>query len=121
MIRIRLNWEENATKLAASLMENLAEKAIIPVIKNREIVLDDSSAVKKLEIGELYDLLVKSLREGGISYEEITLSEEEIIVNDLKPREGKAGPRIYICPHCGFITPYEEEFWNHVKIHYLGF
>ena len=121
MIRIRLNWEENATKLAASLMESLIERAIIPILKNKEIILDDSSAMKKLKTGELYDLLIKSLREGGISYENITLSEEEIIVNDLKPREGKTEPKIYICPHCGFITPYEEEFWNHVKIHYLGF
>ena len=28
-------------------------------------------------------------------------------------------PQLYSCPHCGFVTRYEVEHNNHMKIHYL--
>lgn len=123
MIRIRLNWERNAVKLAARLMEKLAAKSIITVIKGNEVVLDDSSAIRRLQPRDLHELLAKSLREAGVGYESILVSgRDEIRISDLKPNEGEQMKlKIFVCPHCGFVTPYEEEYWNHVKIHYIGF
>ncbi|RLE67453.1 MAG: C2H2-type zinc finger protein, partial [Thermoprotei archaeon] len=40
---------------------------------------------------------------------------------DQKPTRRYAEPKLFTCPHCGFVTPYEEEYWNHIKIHYIGF
>jgi len=104
-------------------MEKLAAKAIITVIKRSEVILDDSSAIGKLQLRDLHRLLAESLREAGISYESILISGgDEIRISDLKPNEDEGmKPKIFICPHCGFVTPYEEEYWNHVKIHYVGF
>lgn len=121
MIRIRLNWRENATRLAAKLMERLAPLAIMPVIKHSEIVLDDTSAAEKPQLNQLYNLIPTLLRESGISYRSIRVFRDRIEVDDRKPARLSAEPQLFICPHCGFVTPYEEEYWNHVKIHYIGF
>lgn len=121
MIRIRLNWRENATRLAAKLMERLAPLAIMPVIKHSEIVLDDTSAAEKPRLNQLYNLIPTLLRESGISYRSIRVFRDRIEVDDRKPARLSAEPELFICPHCGFVTPYEEEYWNHVKIHYIGF
>lgn len=122
MIRIRLRWEENAEKLAARLSEILAPMGIMPVLNRSCVILDDSMANTNLAIGEAARLAARTLLDLGIGFRKISSSENEIVVEDLEPRgSGKRGPRLFICPHCGFITPYEEEYWNHVKIHYLGF
>lgn len=123
MIRIKLNWERNAVKLAARLMEKLAAKAVVTAIKRSEVILDDSFAAGKLQLRDLHRILAESLREAGISYESVLIAgRDEIRVSDLKPNEDEEmKPKIFICPHCGFVTPYEEEYWNHVKIHYVGF
>jgi len=67
-------------------------------------------------------LLFKALSEAGIKFNSIHNSRNEIIIDDEKPEEGeRSEARFFVCPHCGFVTPYEEEYWNHVKIHYIGF
>ena len=34
-------------------------------------------------------------------------------------RNPSPSPEFFSCPHCGFITNYEGEHQNHMKIHYL--
>ena len=102
-------------------MERLAPLAIMPVIKHSEIVLDDTSAAEKPQLNQLYNLIPTLLRESGISYRSIWVFRDRIEVDDRKPARLSAEPELFICPHCGFVTPYEEEYWNHVKIHYIGF
>lgn len=34
-------------------------------------------------------------------------------------RESMHTAQMFSCPHCGFVTQYEVEYNNHVKIHYL--
>lgn len=38
----------------------------------------------------------------------------KVILPESRPNQG-----LYSCPHCGFLTPYEVEHVNHMKIHYL--
>ena len=122
MIRIRLNWEKNASRLAAKLAEKLAERAILPFLNRSQIVLDDTSADQPLSLQEAYRLAAEALTEAGIKSRSISISGEEIVIDDEKPEAGEEPPvKLYICPHCGFVTPYEEEYWNHLKIHYVGF
>ena len=102
-------------------MEKLAPLAIIPVIKHSEIVLDDTSAIERLRPIQLYNLILRLLRESGINYRGIRVSKDRIEVDDQKPTRRYAEPKLFTCPHCGFVTPYEEEYWNHIKIHYIGF
>ena len=34
-------------------------------------------------------------------------------------RDSKPPSQMFSCPHCGFVTQYEVEHNNHMKIHYL--
>jgi len=118
---VRLNLEENAVKLAGSLCEKLIEKSIIPVINGSTIILDDSSAGFKLSLEEALSVIRSSLIELRLRYRSIAAIGDEIRIDDEgmgKPFEEKEP--FLICPHCGFITLYEEEYWIHLKSHYLG-
>ena len=122
MIKIKMNWEQNAARLAAKLCEKLVTRAILPVLSRAQVIVDDSSAQRPLTIREMIPLLFKALSEAGIKFNSIHNSRNEIIIDDEKPEEGeRPEARFFVCPHCGFVTPYEEEYWNHVKIHYIGF
>ena len=122
MIRIKLNWEKNAAKLAARLCEKLVMREIIPVLNRSQIILDDSSSHNPLTPEEARQLTMSALSEARIKFRSISNSRNEIFVDDEKPEPDKElEARFFICPHCGFITPYEEEYWNHLKIHYVGF
>lgn len=122
MIRIRMRWEENAEKLAARLSEILAPMGILPVISRSQVILDNSLAGGSMNVNKVAQLAAKALLDLGIRFRGITSSGSEIIIEDEKPEGGeRCGPSFFICPHCGFITPYEEEYWNHVRIHYIGF
>lgn len=124
LIQVRLRAERNAVKLAAALAELLAPKGIMPVIKRNLVVLDDTGSELKLTPHEALPIVRTSLQEAKIHYKLIMVRDEEIEVMDEESREGgetEKAPKLYVCPHCGFTTPYEEEYWVHLKIHYLGF
>jgi|YelNatPaOPRAMG01_1025707.scaffolds.fasta_scaffold03587_2 hypothetical protein len=95
---------------------------ILPVINRSQVILDDDLANRSPSIDEIIEITTRALSELGIGFRGITASDREVIVKDEEPeRRGGRGPGFFICPHCGFITPYEEEYWNHLKIHYIGF
>ncbi|MEM0223799.1 MAG: C2H2-type zinc finger protein [Thermofilum sp.] len=95
---------------------------IMPVINRSQVILDDSFAGGSLDVNGIAKLTARMLLDLGIRFRGITSSESEVVVEDEGSGEGGSrGPSFFICPHCGFITPYEEEYWNHVRIHYIGF
>jgi len=124
LIQVRLRVERNAVRLAAALGELLAPRGVMPVIKRSLVVLDDSGSELRLTLHEALPIVRTSLQRAGIPYKLITVKDGEIEVIDEESGEGgeaEKAPKLYVCPHCGFTTPYEEEYWVHLKIHYLGF
>ena len=122
MIRIRLRWEENAVKLAARLCEKLAANAVIPILNRSQIILDDTSALVPPKINEIYRRIMMFRSEAKGNVGKMSGAEDEVGIEDEKPRKEEHHPaKFFVCPHCGYITPYEEEYWVHLKTHYLGF
>lgn len=122
MIKVRLRSEGNAVKLAASLAELLAPKGVLPVIKGSLVALDDTCSKLRLTSEESLPIVRRALDAAHIRYKLILIKGEEIDVEDEGGEESpERPPRLLICPHCGFTTIYEEEYWVHLKIHYGGF
>jgi len=122
LIKIRLRWEENAVKLAARLCEKLVMRGVMPLLRGSQIILDDSSSNSPLTTSEVLMATLRSLSESGIHFDKYSVRGEEILIEDREPSpHEKRGPKLFICPHCGFVTPYEEEYWVHLKVHYVGF
>jgi len=94
----------------------------MPVIKDSMIILDDGLAEDKPSIHEILSIIKDSLAKAGISYDRVSVREAELImINDMKPsRKMLIEPKIFTCPHCGFVTTCEEEYWIHLKCHYVG-
>ena len=94
----------------------------MPVIKDEVIVLDDGLARHKPSINDILSIIEYSLTKAGISYDRISVKGAELVIDDRKPSKSMlVEPKIFICPHCGFVTVSEEEYWNHLKCHYFGF
>lgn len=117
MIKIRLRKHENTINLAASMAEELASLEIIPIIKNNEIVLDDSSSSGSLSIEEALQHVRRSLDRSKTKYRYIYVKEKTIYVEDLEGGERISEPPLLFCPFCGYVTQYEEVYWIHVKSH----
>ena len=49
--------------------------------------------------------------------------EDNILIKSISgkiiEREPQPAGRMFSCPHCGFVTQFEIEHNNHMKIHYL--
>ena len=97
--------------------------AAIPALKVNEFVLspiDDEpldfelaiTAIKEFleSIGELHNFAVIS------SNDVITIKS---ITGKVIERDPKPAGEMFSCSHCGFVTRYEVEAQNHMKMHYL--
>ena len=97
--------------------------AAIPAIKINEFVLspiDDDDQIDKNEVITVIKEFLDSIGEGR---------NFAVIANDkavmIKSISGKtierehSEPGMFSCPHCGFVTRFEVEHNNHLKIHYL--
>ena len=94
----------------------------MPVIKDSVIILDDGLARDKPSIHDILPIVEESLSKAGVSYDRILVKGAELMIEDGKPSKRMlVEPRIFRCPHCGFMTTSEEEYWNHLKCHYVGF
>lgn len=98
--------------------------AAIPALKLHEFMLspiEDDSVIDKTEVITAIKEFLDSIGEGRnfavISREDVILIKS--IYGKTIKRELKAPARMFSCPHCGFLTQYEVEHNNHVKIHYL--
>ena len=106
-------------ELAAYISENVHA---VSAIKTSSIVLDPlkENALDANEVGMHVktflvrkdlsnDFLVK------VSGEKITI----VSVSGRQVKLEKTDSGLLVCPHCGKVTPYEEEMNVHVRTHYL--
>ena len=87
----------------------------IPALKLHEFMLSP------IEDGDVIKEFLESIGEGRNF---AVISREEVIL--IKSIYGKAIERasmppaqMFSCSHCGYVTQYEVDYNNHVKIHYL--
>lgn len=96
----------------------------IPAIKLHEFMLspiEDDGMIDKNEVITAIKEFLESIGEGRnfavISREELILIKS--IYGKTIERDTQQVASMYSCTHCGFVTQYEVEYNNHVKIHYL--
>ena len=98
--------------------------AAIPTLKNHEFMLstiDDEEIIDKTVVITSIKEFLDSIGEGHnfavISTNDVisirSISGKRII------REQKPQPQMFSCTHCGFVTRFEVEHQNHMKMHYL--
>lgn len=95
----------------------------VPALKTSKFVL---SPVEDEPIDKI--LAVTAIREyleslGETHNFDIIPIRDEIFIRSISgktiERDPKPDPGMFSCPHCGFLTKYEEEYHSHTKIHYL--
>ena len=97
----------------------------IPTIKLHEFMLspiNEGDAIDQTEVITVIKEFLDSIGEGRnfavISKEEIVLI-KSIYGKTIERDQQQPQKALYSCSHCGFVTQYEIEYNNHVKIHYL--
>ena len=98
--------------------------AAIPTLKNHQFVLsmlDDEPVdidVVILSIKEFLDSIGEGKNFAVVTYNDL-ITIKSISGRSIE-RESHITPcDMFCCTHCGFVTRYETEYHNHMKIHYL--
>ncbi len=121
-------------ELALRLSERLVGIGGLALPKSGSVAIDLSWTPYDVTPSELLSLVRSVLEEMGIDAGcEVVLGSDriEVRVRDAAAvREGlmrsgalrrqKSGEVLHQCPHCGYVTPYEELLREHLKIHYIG-
>jgi len=96
----------------------------IPSIKIHEFVLSPIEEGDVINNSEVITAIKEFLDSIGEARNYAVISKEEVIL--IKSIYGKTIERksrqtasMFSCPHCGYVTQYEVDYNNHVKIHYL--
>lgn len=96
----------------------------IPAIKLHEFMLspiEDDEVIDRKEVITAIKEFLESIGEGRnfavISREEVILIKS--IYGKTIEREPTPPSHMFSCTHCGYVTQYEVDYNNHVKIHYL--
>ncbi|MEX0640646.1 MAG: C2H2-type zinc finger protein [Nitrosopumilaceae archaeon] len=96
----------------------------IPTLKLHEFVLSpiqDEDVIDETEvitsIKEFLDSIGEARNFAVISKADVILIKS--IYGKTIERESRSPAQMFSCTHCGFVTQYEVEYNNHVKIHYL--
>ncbi len=106
-------------ELAAYLAENIAA---VPAIKTASIVLDPLT--EEVPDPNIVGMHVKAFLAKKVLSKDfiIKVVHEKILVISISERKvkvEKTDSGLLICPHCGKVTPYEEEMNVHVNAHYF--
>lgn len=96
----------------------------IPALKLHEFMLSPIDYDEVIDSKEVITAIKEFLDSIGESRNFAVISREEVILiksisGKTIERESKQTQSMYSCTHCGFVTQYEVEYNNHVKIHYL--
>jgi hypothetical protein len=96
----------------------------IPTLKLHEFILSpikDKDVIDKTEVITVIKEFLDSI--GEIRNFAVISKENMILIKSIYGKTIDRQPRQYAqmfaCPHCGFLTQYETDYNNHVKIHYL--
>lgn len=106
-------------ELAAYLAENITA---VPAIKTSSIVLDPLTE-SVIDANDVSMHVKTFLAQKGLSKDFIIkVAGEKIMIISTSERKIKVeevDSGLLVCPHCGKVTPYEEEMNVHVRAHYL--
>jgi hypothetical protein len=96
----------------------------IPALKIHEFMLSPIEDEDVIDASEVITAIKEFLDSIGEIRNFAVISKNEVIL--IKSIYGKTIERkssqtasMFSCTHCGFVTQYEVEYNNHVKIHYL--
>ena len=98
--------------------------AAIPTIKNHQFTLsmfDDGPVDTSLVISSIKEFL-DSIGEGhnfAVITQNDVIAIRSITGKSLEREPPAPQPGLFSCAHCGFVTRFEIEYHNHLKIHYI--
>lgn len=98
--------------------------AAIPTLKKHEFVLSTFDENDKIDTSVVITAIKEFLDSIGEGHNFAVISSNSIVsIKSLsgKPieREPEPMPEMFSCTHCGYVTRYEVDYQNHIKIHYL--
>jgi len=110
--------------LKLELAAYLSEKVLaVPAIKANSIVLDPLEEDSSFAIDEVSLYVRMFLARKKLLHDfAVTVDDEKIVVKAVSERKidvKNVDSGLLVCPHCGLVTPYEEEMNVHIKAHYL--
>jgi len=110
--------------LKLELAAYLSEKVLaVPAIKANSIVLDPLEEDSSFAIDEVSLYVRMFLARKKLLHDfAVTADDEKIVVKAVSERKidvKNVDSGLLVCPHCGLVTPYEEEMNVHIKAHYL--
>jgi hypothetical protein len=99
--------------------------AAIPTIKNHQFTLSMFDDDESVDVNVVITSIKEFLDSIGEGHNFAVISNNDVVL--IKSLSGKSierdppGPPMdmFSCAHCGFVTPYESEYLNHMKMHYL--
>ena len=98
--------------------------AAIPTIKNHQFTLsmfDDGPVDTSVVISSIKEFL-DSIGEGhnfAVITQNDVIAIRSITGKSLKREPSPSQPGLFSCAHCGFVTRFEVEYHNHLKLHYI--
>lgn len=99
---------------------------VLPALKMHEFVLvpiDESDIIRHDEVVASIKEFLESIHEDK-NFAVITQG-DSILVKSISGKQitreptSKSIENMFTCTHCGYITQYEIDYQNHIKIHYL--
>ena len=98
--------------------------AAIPTLKNHEFSLSAFDEDEEIDTGVVITAIREFLDSIGEGRNFAVISRHNMVsIKSLSgktiEREPEPVPEMFSCTHCGYVTRYEVDYQNHVKIHYL--
>ena len=96
----------------------------IPALKLHEFMLSPVNEGETIDQSEVITVIKEFLDSIGEAKNFAVISREDVILiksisGKTLQREQRPQAKMFSCPHCGYLTQYEVDHNNHVKIHYL--
>lgn len=100
------------------------QAAAIPTLKNHEFILSTLDEDDKIDTNVVITAIKEFLESIGEGHNFAVISSNDIIsIKSLSgktiKREPEPSQEMFSCTHCGYVTRYEVDYQNHIRIHYL--
>jgi aconitase B len=128
VLEIKLEGMNQLVVVFAYLLSDmLAEYNAFAFVKKDLVAVDLSHAPKTLTLNKIIDIIRDCMNSLGLKDNYTLIIEDDklvikianpALVEDLSRKYRSMEGRLYICPHCGYATPYPELLREHIKIHY---